>query len=123
MKEGEGNDKSLFINVSEGIALKDENDQVIVSTIHPINKEEIAIIYPIDVSSIDMLTDATGLTGVRLEPDQIEIVTETIERSKEFGAGTKFSVSFSAIGKFEYERKPQKEIKTIKKAVFRKPKE
>jgi hypothetical protein len=122
MGEDKGNSKPLFINASEGFGLKDENDQVIVSTIQPINKEEIAIIYPIDVPSTDILTDSTGLSGVMLEAKQIEVVTETIERSKELGAGTKIAVSFAGIGKFEYEKKPQREIKTIKKAVFRNPK-
>lgn len=34
-----------MISVSEDIAVKDENDQMIVSTIEPLNKEEITIAY------------------------------------------------------------------------------
>ena len=118
-KEGE----PLFINVSEEVAVKDENDQMIVSTIQPLNKDEIAIAYPIDVPSTSILADSTGLSGVTLEVNQIEIVEETIERSKELGAGTTIGFSFPGIGEFKFEKKPQKEVKTIRRVISRKPKE
>jgi nucleoid DNA-binding protein len=123
MAADEGGGEPIFISVSEDIAVKDENDQMIVSTIQPLNKEEIAIAYPIDVPSPKMLTDSTELSGVTLEANQIEVVVETIERSKELGSGTKIAFSFPGIGQFEFEKKPQKEVRTIKKAIYRKLKE
>lgn len=118
-KEGE----PIFINVSEESAVKDENDQMIVSTIQPLNKGGIAIAYPIDVPSPSILADSTALSGVTLEANQIEVVEETIERSKELGAGTTIAFSFPGIGEFKFEKKPQKEVRTTKTVIFRKLKE
>jgi hypothetical protein len=120
MAEDKEKGKSLFINASEDLLAKDENNEMIVSMIQPVNQNETTLIYDSDVPAIDIVTDSSALTGVALGAEEVEILTETIERSKGFGAGFEFEFGFPEIATFRVKKLPQKEVRTIKKAKYRK---
>jgi hypothetical protein len=100
--------------------MKEENDQAIVSIIQPIDKEEITLIYDSNIPAVDIVTDSSGLSGMILGAEEVEILTDTIERSKGFGAGFEFEFGFPEVGTIRIKKLPQKEVRTIKKAKYRK---
>ncbi len=98
----------------------------LVATIVPVEGEPQTLVYDDTTASGVLVRDSTSYARVDLAPVYIEVMTETVERSRGLMDGG-FRVSFKlpdALGGFgfEYEKKPSKEAKTIKKAIFR-PKE
>jgi hypothetical protein len=120
MAEDEKKGESLFINASEDFLVKDENNQMIVSMIQPVNQNETTLIYDSNVPAIDIVTDSSELSGLVLGAEEVEILTDTIERSKGFGAGFEVEFGFPEIGTLRFKKLPQKEVRTIKKAKYRK---
>jgi hypothetical protein len=59
-------------------------------------------------------------SDIQLAPQEIEVVTDTIERSKWLGAGLEVSFGSPQWGSLKFTKLPQKEVRTIKKAKYRK---
>jgi hypothetical protein len=120
-------EKPIDIIVGEGISFKESTGTgiTIVSTIQAPNQKPIIKTFPITTSSDEIVAGTIRETGIRLEPKKIRILSETIERSKEWGAGFKISANVSAEGSlgFGFERQPSKETKTVIEITYEVKKE
>ena len=114
--------KPIKISVSENLNLseKPEVETAIVTTITPTGIEKTSI-YDITTASGYIVRESIAANNIQFMPDQIEIVTETVERSKGLGMGFKLSFDFLNFGKFEFEKKPTKEIKATMKSIYKDP--
>ena len=82
----------------------------------------IPLIDPILIRAILFIitADIVDYTGTALEPVEMEVVTDTIKRSKRWGENISFGVSIGKTGlSWKFERKPHEEIKTSKRVVYR----
>lgn len=96
----------------------DVGDSVVIA-IEPEGRESMVFAYPPDTPATEILADSTGVTGVVLAPEHIEVVTEEIHRSKWLGAGYEFGVKIDGIGGFKFKKAPNREVRTIKKIILR----
>ena len=95
----------------------------VVATIVPPQGEPKTLVYEDTTASRVLVEDSTSYVGIDLAPEYVEAITETVERSRGlinggFKLGFKLPDALGGCG-FEFEKKPRKETKTIKKAVFR----
>ncbi len=101
---------------------KNESDFTIVSTINPPGQEPEMLIYGASTASVDIAKDATSVIGIEPEPVFLEVIKETIERSKGFCEGIKFGIEIPKLGiSFQFEKKHKKETRIYKKAKYRFP--
>jgi hypothetical protein len=68
-------------------------------------------------ASRDIVWTASGYIGQVARP-YVETMTETVERSKGLGAGFRFAFEILKLGKLEFEKKPTKEVRKIKKVIW-----
>ena len=107
----------IIASESLGIGEKAEAETVTVTTITPTGIEK-TLTYSTETSSVDIVRKSIAANNIHFMPDQVEIVTETVERTKWLGAGLKISFDFLN-GKFQIEKPPTKETKTITKAIYK----
>jgi hypothetical protein len=88
-----------------------------VVTATPIKGESTTLAFEDSTAPVDITDVSSGYLG-ELSPAYKEIVTETVERSRWFGAGFKFGFEFPKIGKLEFEKKPAREIKKTEKVIL-----
>jgi hypothetical protein len=95
----------------------------IVTTAKPPGGKPQILVYDADTPSRVLASDSTSYVGIDLEPDSLEIITETIDRGRSlFERGGKLGFKLPEIiggGEFSFELAPKKETRTFKKAVFR----
>ncbi len=94
-------------------------ESVVVSIQKANEKEPVTFVYPSTTPSADIVRDSTTESQIQPGPEEVEIMTDTIERSKWLGAGFEVSFGFPKWGTFTFKKPPQKEVRTIKKAKFR----
>ena len=94
-----------------------------VATIIPPKGEPQTLLYDPTTPSGIIVQDSTSYVNAELQPEYMEAMTETVERSRGLiEGGFKFAFKLpESLGGFEFnlERKPRKETKTIKKAIYR----
>ena len=95
----------------------------LVATIVPTKGEPQTLVYDDTTASGILVQDSIAYVGIELAPEYIEAFTETVDRSRGLiDGGFKVSLKLpDALGGFgfEFERKPKRQTKTIKKAIFR----
>jgi hypothetical protein len=80
--------------------------------------------YDVSTPSSRIVQDSSSCANILFEPEYIETFTETVERSKWLGSGFSFRLGSKKWGFFEVEKKPTKEVRKIKKVIWRsKPEE
>lgn len=118
-------DNPIEISVSENLITSEKVsvETAIIATVTSAaaNSTPISIPYKESIPSVEIVRQSTAANNVQLTPDQFEIVTETVERSKGVGMGFKFNFEFFGIGKLEFEKKPAKETKITTKAIYGDP--
>ncbi len=118
-------DKPIEISVSENLNLsgKVSAETTIIATVTSASATStpVSIPYKESTPSSEIVRQSTAANDVQLTPDQFEIVTETVERSKGLGMGFKVNFEFFGIGKLEFEKKPAKETKITTKAIYGDP--
>ncbi len=81
-------------------------------------------VYPDTTASAVVVNASTAGSGMNLEPQYIEMITETVERSRGLiSGGFKLSLKlpdYLGGGGFEIEKQANKETKTTRKAIFEK---
>ena len=98
-------------------------DSSLTATVTPEKGEPKTLVYASVPTSAALVTDALDYVRVPLEPVYVEEMIETVERSRGLiDGGVKISFklpeSLGGIG-FEFERKPQTEVKKIKRAIYK----
>ena len=95
-------------------------ESVVISIQRSDKGEPVTFIYPSNTPSAEIVQDSTTESHIHLAPQEIEVVTDTIERSKWLGAGFQVSFGSPQWGSLKFTKLPQKEVRTIKKAKYRK---
>jgi len=95
-----------------------------IATIIPAKGEIKTYVYPDTTASGVLVHASTSGSGMDLEPKYIEMITQTVERSRGLIAGGfKLSLKLPEYlggGGFELEKEANKETKTTRKAIFEK---
>ena len=96
----------------------------LVATIIPVKGEIKTYVYPDTTASGVLVHASTAGSGIDLKVEYMEMITETVERSRGLiDGGFKLSLKLpDYLGSwgFELEKKANKETKTIRKAIFKK---
>jgi len=104
------------------MSMKVELERDVVTTITPPDGKSKIFIFDGTTTSGAIVSGSTSEAGVHLQPQYLEQITETVERSRGLLDGG-FKIGFKlpeSLGGFEFnlERKPREETRTIKKAIF-----
>ncbi len=103
------------------------DESPIVTSITTPNGEQKSLTFDQASSSGLIVEESTAAIGVHLETEYREVITENIERSRGLiNGGFKFGFKLpESLGgfSFEIERSPQKETRSIEKAIFKRKKE
>jgi hypothetical protein len=103
---------------------KDKKESTdLVATIIPAKGEMHTYAYPAATASVVLVNASTSGSGMHLEPKYMEMITETVERSRGLiDGGFKLSLKLPAYlggGSFELEKEANKETKTTRKVIFK----
>ena len=96
-----------------------ESGTTLVIKATPPDGESKLLAYDVSTPSADIVQDSTGYTNILFEPEYMETFTDTVERSKGLGSGFKIRLGSKRWGYFEVEKKPTKEVRRIKKTIWR----
>ena len=112
--------KDLSILVAENLSISDGplGESVVIS-IQPEGKESLVVAYPPDTPAAEIASDSTSLSGISLAPDQMEVLTEEVERSKWLGAGYEFGIKIAGIVDFQVKKQAHKEKKITKRMILK----
>ena len=96
----------------------------IVATVTTSGGIETKLHFDDTIPSGTMVVEAQKLAGIKLEPNEFEIIKEDIERSRGLEGGFKFefSINLDEGVSFKFEKKPSSEKRTVTKATFRQEK-
>ncbi len=101
-----------------GLNGKSKGELTITSVIQAQDEEPLITSYPLSTSSEDILArtkqELEKRYGVRLKPTKARILKESLDRSKEWGAGYKVGAHLNETGVgFTFEQVPSRQTKTV----------
>ncbi|MFW9940378.1 MAG: hypothetical protein ACFFFT_05005 [Candidatus Thorarchaeota archaeon] len=103
--------------------MTDNEKKYMVVTLNPGSNDENSLIFLETAPTSLIVQSTTDAAGIVMQPTELKIVTEQVERSRGILAGGfKFSLTlpdYLGGGSISFERKPEKEIKKIKKANYK----